>query len=95
MKSLINLTFKSIGLVILLSITNTYSAEPISTNNNALLAVVKIGKKYGVISKSGKVILPVIYDDIHFYNGMIYHTLNEKCGISNQFGKVIVKPLYD
>jgi hypothetical protein len=56
------------------------------------LARVGIGKKYGAIDTSGKIVIPVEYDDLNvsFPNGPGYFTKDGKWGLISKQGEVLI-----
>ena len=60
------------------------------------LAVVELNGKYGFIDKSGKVVIPIKYDDAwSFSEGLAEVSLNWKYGFIDKSGKVIIPIKYD
>lgn len=63
-------------------------------------AIVRNGKKYGVVDVKGTVICPVKYDAIEsnyseHYPDLCQVRLNGKLGLVDKDGKEVVQPLYD
>ena len=53
---------------------------------------------YGVVDKTGNVVVPFIYDYIyHFYYGiaMVYDNKEKKCGYIDKSGNIIIPIIYD
>ncbi|HPH24848.1 MAG TPA: WG repeat-containing protein, partial [Chitinophagaceae bacterium] len=60
------------------------------------LAAVGIFGQYGFIDKTGKLILPAIYDDARqFVNGFASVKIDGKWGFINSKGRIIIEPKYD
>ncbi|WP_454985964.1 WG repeat-containing protein [Capnocytophaga bilenii] len=51
--------------------------------------------RMGLINKSGKVIIPVIYDEVHIENGLVFVSIDGKRGIFTLDGRTILPPFYD
>ena len=60
------------------------------------LAKVKLNGKYGFIDKTGKEVVPPIYDEIGFFlDDLAKVKLNGKMGFVDQTGKEVVPPIYE
>lgn len=60
------------------------------------VAVVKKGKKFGLINCGGKVVLRPVYQEIlPFVNGFSWLKENDKWGLINEEGKFLLNPLYE
>ena len=70
-----------------------YSYDFISEFSEQGVAVARIGDKVGLVSNTGKVLLPAQYDDIaDFDNGCAVILKNDKMGLVNTQGEVIMEP---
>jgi hypothetical protein len=53
-------------------------------------------EKFGVVSKSSKILIPIVYDEIKYYiNGIIQVKKNNKYGAYKDNGELISDPIYD
>ena len=69
--------------------------ETSSANEFGLKQVSLNGKK-GFINEAGKVIVPVIYDELTYNTeGLLKAKLNMKYGMMNRWGKMVVPLIYD
>ena len=59
------------------------------------LAPVKLNGKWGYIDKTGKEVIPCIFDGVIYDNKMFYASFNGKYGCLNQLGDIIVPFIYD
>ncbi len=58
--------------------------------------IIELNNKYGCINSKGMVILPPKYDAISVEeNNMILFTTNEKWGLSDANGNIVLNPIYD
>ena len=62
---------------------------------NEGLAQVILKGKYGFIDKTGKEVIPCIFDGAIYDNKMFYVRFNGKYGCVNQLGDIIVPFIYD
>jgi hypothetical protein len=80
------------GVVIIEAIYNTIVPLP----HNGRLAIVSIGKKYGLIKSNGEQIIPTIYQEIESINDSILTTkLKNKYGLISIKGREIIPPTYE
>ena len=57
---------------------------------------VVVNKKYGIIDKTGKVVIPMVYDKINrFSEGLACVEMNKKSGIIDKTGKIVIPIIYD
>ena len=81
--------------------TNTIIGQKYSTINYDEFSqrfVVSNNNKYGIISKEGKIIVELKYEDIHIinYSPLIYEVeLNKKVGVIDEKGNIIVNIEFD
>lgn len=60
------------------------------------LVNVSTGDKYGCMDKTGKVVIPIKYDNlIEFKDGLALVSINNKCGFIDKNGKEIIPIIYD
>ncbi len=89
----------------LYSCNKEYGASNNSRNNyrvmfqNGMIRA-KLDGKYGIVNKTGKEVVPLIYDCIdnfgeRFPNGFSKITLNNKYGVVDKTGKITVPVIYD
>ena len=53
-------------------------------------------KKWGFVDKTGKVVVPLIYDEVgHFREGLCWVRKDKKWGFVDKTGKVVVPLVYD
>ena len=59
-------------------------------------ASVKNNGKWGFIDKTGKVIVPLQFDLVGYFNeGLAYVKVNEKYGFINEYGSMVITPTFD
>jgi hypothetical protein len=60
------------------------------------LASVELYNKHGYVDNTGKVVIPLIYDNIYdFQDGLANVQLNKKHGLIDKTGKIIIPLIYD
>ena len=59
------------------------------------LTIVRLNGKCGFIDKTGKEVIPCIFDGAIYDNKMLYARFNGKYGCVNQLGDIIVPFIYD
>lgn len=59
------------------------------------LVMAKTDHGWGIIDKKGKIVLDCIYDEISYSRGKFYVTLDNKIGVADQNGKLVIKPKYE
>jgi hypothetical protein len=57
-------------------------------------AIVQLNGKWGVINRKGKNVIPFKYDFIYFSNGLYHLTINQKNGLADTAGFIIIPPAY-
>ncbi len=55
------------------------------------------GTKWGYMNRSGRTRISLVYDQAYPFqeNGLALVELNEKQGLLNEYGRFIVKPIYE
>ena len=72
-----------------------YSYDFIGEFNEFDVALVKSGKKWGMISKTGDIKLPLKYDEIGLFSqGMAHVASGKKYGLVNEKGELVCKPQF-
>lgn len=61
------------------------------------LSAVRTGKKWGFINEKGKLVIPIIYDEVDYFtqNNLCAVVKNGKSGFINKNGKEIIPIIYD
>ena len=63
------------------------------------LAIVRLNNKYGMINEKNEVIIPIIYDNVYYFqsNGLakVKVKLNNKYGIINEKNEIIIPIIYN
>lgn len=73
-----------------------YKLKDIKDENEGMIMVEGLNEKWGFISKTGSMLIPMVYDDLNlFREGLAAVKLNEKWGFINKMGKVIIPIIYD
>ncbi len=57
--------------------------------------IAETAKKYGVINKSGELLLPIDYDSIEISGSHLLVSLNGKFGVINKYLEYIIQPSFD
>ena len=72
-----------------------YKYDFIGEFNEHDVALVKSGKKWGMISKTGEIKLPISYDEIGlFHQGLAQIASGKKYGLVNDKGELVCKPQF-
>jgi hypothetical protein len=70
--------------------------ETHDNNVEEFLSLVRLDGKLGFLDKTGKVVIPVIYDEVYgFQQGLLYVKLNDKCGFVDRHNNVVIPIIYD
>ena len=60
------------------------------------MAGVKLNGKWGFIDKTGRMVIPAVYDDATaFSEGLVAVTVNGKTGFIDKTGKMVIPAVYD
>ena len=73
-----------------------YNYDFIGEFNEHNVALAKVGQKWGMISKTGEVKVPIKYDEIGiFHQGLAYIVSGKKYGLVSENGEVVCTPQYE
>lgn len=83
------------GMLLRILNSGGYSSSWYKYNKDGLLIIQNEDSKFGCINRNGNKIIPLIYDNIIFENGVIKAKHDGKWGAIDKQGKVVIPFLYD